>query len=295
MAANKTKIEELVDETPEKEIAKVEETASDLAEIDMPVIEGIENMGFEELDSSDVAIRIPFVTLLQPTSQKVVSSRGALSAGDFILKNRDNEEICLKEIPVTIIAFTKDRTMWSENFKRGDSPICRSFDAKHMVSDGCGDGDCANCRFSKFDKDAKASACKSSYVLLCQNLETGDLFKVKASGASYQDVKEFIQKLYNTAKKTKTSSFCFQTILSSEFQTNDKGSYFILNLNPDKLSKNKTLYTGKTEKNPSGFDVEYLDFLKDTYTAYIDSLHFQNEKTMSEVTNVGSGDENVPF
>lgn len=255
----------------------------------LPAIDGLEGMGFEELDPADLALRIPFITLMQPTSQQVTASRGKIAAGTFLVPaDGDKEAFTVDSLKTTIIAFTKSRSMWSENFKRGDAPLCRSFDGKVMADGGIGSGDCSNCPYAKWDKDAGKSKCSSSYTLLCQDLETGKLFRLSGQGASYAPTRDFVQQLYKTARSAKASSFSFEVSITSEFQTNDKGSYYILSFPSDSIAPNHLLYTGKTPDHPKGFDEEYAAFLKDTYGAYIDSLKVQNQKPISETASAAA-------
>jgi len=278
-----------------------EMTTASTEEIILPQFEGMESvgLGFDGLDASDVAIRVPFMTLLQPTSKDVVASKGKLSAGCFLLNGEEQKQF--EKLDITVIYFGKDRTMWSENFKRGDSPICRSFDGKSKVEDGCGsEQGCEHCEFAKFNKETKSSPCSQSYVLLCQNLEDGTLFKLKAGGASYKPAKEFIQKLYKIANKAGGNAFSFKTTIGSDFVSNDKGSFYTLNFG--EIEMNKKLYPGKSEQFPMGVDTDYYKALVDTYKSYADSLAMQNKKNNLS-TNDGSipevdfepSDEDAPF
>lgn len=287
MANSKKDINDMVDDGATKNELT---TTSEDVQITMPTLEGIEGMGFEELDASDLAVKIPYAVLLQPTSEIVTKSRGAFRAGDFLITSLDGEQKTYEKLTVTIIAFTKMRSMWSPNFKRGDSPLCRSFDGKIPVQNDMGCTDCSKCPHAKWDPDKKASECRISYVLLCQDLATGALFKVQASGASYADAKDFIKKLYNTAKKHKTASFAFQVDLKSEYQSNDKGTFYTLNIDSATIKQNSKLFTG------GGVEMEYFDFLKDTYNVYIDSIKLQSQKSIDDFADEsGAASGDAPF
>lgn len=238
------------------------------------------SMGFESLESSDLAISLPWATLLQPNSKVVAESRGKIPAGSFLLKIGD-ESFSYDSINVAIIDIGFDRTMWSENFKRGDSPLCRSFDGKKKVLDGAGDGDCATCQYAKFDTETRKTMCRRNYVILCQDLDNPErVFRIKASGASYKPTKEFIQRLNRAANKLNVPAFGFETILTSEFQTNDQGSFYTIVFDATQIKNNHLLYVPIDEDHPNGVDMDYLEGIKNLYQLYTEN----RAKVASEAT-----------
>lgn len=270
---------------------------------DIEGMEGLLGAGFDGLDQSDLAISVPFISLTQPTSKIVAESRGKIPAGTFLFKKDDELVTYGEEIPIVILYIGKYRTMWSENFKRGDSPICRSLDAKTMLDGGAGDHNCEKCRYAKFDPATKTSKCNVSYVMLCQNLETKELFRLQVGGYSFKEGKEFIRKLRNAAMKVGGSTFSFQTKLSSEFVTNEKGSFYKVALDSDQgLKANSLLYVPIDDEHPVGIDMDYLNEVKETYQMYTDSLKgFSESGKLDDVSSYDTDfandvdDEDEPF
>ena len=289
--------------------AKKEETAAVVPKMtEVPSLAGIAGMeelvgaGLEGLEASDLSISIPFITLAQPTSKIVAESRGKIAAGNFLFRNGDETITYADPIPVTIICVGKQRTMWAPNFKRGDSPLCRSLDGVTMISGGAGSGNCKTCKFAKYNPDTKSSQCNNSYVCLCQNLDTKELFRVQLGGYAWKDAKEFFRSLNSAMLAAKAATFSFETTLSAEFVTNDKGSFFKAVLGPE-LKSNHLLYTGQMDDaHPFGIDMEYLNEIKEVHQSYTDSIKSISENAdLEQVSNYDSydampiDDEDDPF
>jgi hypothetical protein len=92
-------------------------------------------LGLEGLSPSD--LKLPRFRIMQPTSQEVAQQK--VQAGTFY--NPVTGE-AVKELSCTLLINSKSMVMWEKLFKRGDKPMCSSFDGE-TSSDG--KRKCAKC------------------------------------------------------------------------------------------------------------------------------------------------------
>ena len=96
------------------------------------------------LDVNASDMKLPKVKLMQQTSQEAVKSKGKIVAGQYY--NTVTQE-ATEEIDCILLDQGKSMVMWKRPFKRGEEPLCRSFDGK-VKAEGCGDGNCEKCQYS---------------------------------------------------------------------------------------------------------------------------------------------------
>lgn len=212
-----------------KEIVKQEEqeVMSFGAFSGMGEVEGI------DVNASDM--KLPKIKLLQQTSLEVTKSNGKFKAGQFY--NTVTQE-AFDEIDCILLNQGKSMIMWNEKFKRGEDPICRSFDGK-VKAEGCGDGDCTKCQYSSQNpiawetakkEDKTKPPCSMSYVFIAQDLKTGAPFRFIVGGASAANGKSFLNKLVPLLKQNKMPIFVTTCKLTSKQEENDQGIYYVINM-----------------------------------------------------------------
>lgn len=172
-----------------------------------------------ELTASD--LKLPRFRLMQPTSLEVTQQK--VQAGTFY--NPVTGE-SVKELPCTLLLKNSTRVMWEKVFKRGDKPVCRSFDNKISFD---GKRECAKCEFSawKNDEDNSKPMCNLSYgwVALSRLPDSeGQPFRIIIPGKSVSFTKDFLTQI--AAKRL--APFMFKVILYSEFMQNDKGAFYVI-------------------------------------------------------------------
>lgn len=187
-----------------------------------------------DLNSSDM--KLPKVKLMQQTSQEAVKSKGKILAGQFY---NTVTQTATDTIDCVLLDQGKSMVMWKKPFKRGEDPLCRSFDGR-VKAEGCGDGDCMKCKHSSQNPAAwralpegeSKPACNMSYVFLAVDCETGMPFRIIAAGASVANTKDFLNKL----APLRVSPFCCKVTLKSEQKENDQGVFYVVdfdNLRPN--------------------------------------------------------------
>lgn len=189
--------------------------------------EGLEVIGLD-VNSSDM--KLPKVKLLQSTSPEVTKCKdGSLKAGMFY---NTIEQKGYDSIDCVILDQGKSMVYWKQPFKRGDDPLCRSFDGKVKV-EGCGDGNCLKCQYSsqnpaawKVCKDNGESkpACNMSYVFLAIDNATKMPFRIIVAGASVTSGKDFLNKLI----PLNVAPFACKVTLTSKQMENDQGVFYIV-------------------------------------------------------------------
>lgn len=179
-----------------------------------------------DINSSDM--KLPKVKLMQQTSQESQKSKGKILPGQFY---NTVTQVAKDKIECVLLDQGKSMVMWKKPFKRGEDPLCRSFDGK-VKAEGCGDGTCAKCQYSSQNpaawnnlKDGETKPpCNMSYVFLAMDTETNMPFRIILSGASVSNTKDFINKLATR----RISPFACKVTLVSEQQENDQGIFYIV-------------------------------------------------------------------
>lgn len=171
--------------------------------------------GLEDLSSED--IKMPKIKLTQPTSAEVTDEK--CKAGEFF--NVTTGE-AYEKLECQLLAFGKSRVRWPETFKRGDDPICRSFDG--VISDTTGEH-CAQCPYKDWT-DGERPDCSQVYVWMGL-LPNGSPFRMMISGAQISKCKDFLTEV----SRNGYPAFIYQMSLESEKQKNEKGTYYTINFN----------------------------------------------------------------
>lgn len=174
--------------------------------------------GMEAIDASD--IKMPRYKLLQSNSEEV--QKGTGKAGQFY--NSVTKE-AKDELIVALLCMNKSRVRFERPYKRGASPLCRSFNGKVSTEGEV----CASCDYCNWDKAKEAGEsspeCRESITWLF--LEEDDLGgippRIIVSGASRAEHSNFITKLSSQG----FAPYIFKVRISSEQQTNDKGIFYV--------------------------------------------------------------------
>lgn len=204
--------------------------------------------GLESMNSSD--IKLPKIKLLQSTSLEVTKSGGKLRAGQFY--NTVTQE-ATDELECIFLNMSKSMVMWKQPFKRGEEPLCRSFDGITCEEGGTGEGKCQFCKFSSQNpkawkelKDGETKPpCNMSYVWLGLEANTKMPFRIIMSGANVATTKDFLNKL----APMRIPPFCLKIKLTSEQQENSSGVFYVV-----KYSDPKTAIS-----NGNGINTDLLD------------------------------------
>lgn len=173
-------------------------------------------IGLEATDRSD--FKLPKIKLIQNTS--VECTKGKVPAGSFynsITKEHTTALACV------LLALGKSRVMWKKPFKRGEDPLCRSFDG---ITKWDGTRKCDSCKYQDWNKLPEGEnrpPCNMSYVWLGVTAGTETPFRFIASGSSVSPTKDFI----NTIVPTRLSPFAFKVTLRSEQQSNESGVFYV--------------------------------------------------------------------
>lgn len=191
--------------------------------------------GVSGIDVNQSDMKLPKYKLLQATSLEVSKSGGKLHAGQFY--NTVTGE-AVDEIEAVLLDQGKSMVMWNEKFKRGEEPICRSFDGK-VKAEGCGDGNCETCQYSSQNSKAWEEAkkqnknkpgCSMSYVFICLDVRTNTPFRLIVSGASVGNGKAFINKLVPLMEKHNMPIYATKCKFSSHQEENDQGTYYVVDI-----------------------------------------------------------------
>lgn len=233
-------------------VAKVEEN-----KFGFGAFRSVKNDNSELMDVNASDIQLPKIKLLQNTSQEVVQKKGA--PGEFYNTVTGKS---VAELPCIILSQSKMMTMWNTPFKRGEDPLCRSYDAaKKSDPDGKGDGICATCQYSSQNpsawKEAKGKGlnhpeCMQSYAFLMKTAaETGSEapFRLICSGSSVAAAKKIISNIASM----NVAPFCCKVTLKSTLQQNDSGAFYVINFadfrpNDELLDENGQVIQEKYEK-----------------------------------------------
>ncbi len=173
--------------------------------------------GLEVVDRSD--IKLPKIKLVQSTSAE--AQKGKCQAGHYM--NLVTGET-YPELDCYLLVLGKTRVMWKKPFKRGEEPLCRSFDGKIKWD---GSKSCATCEYqdwSKIKEGENKPACNMGYTWLGVTQEGKSPFRLIASGASVSPTKDFL----NTILPNKLPAFAYKVRLGSEQQENDQGIFYVI-------------------------------------------------------------------
>lgn len=202
--------------------------------------------GVTGIDVNQSDMKLPKFKLLQATSLEVAKSNGKLHAGQFY--NTVTGE-AVDEIEAVLLDQGKSMIMWNEKFKRGEDPICRSFDGRVKV-EGCGDGNCETCQYSSQNQKAWENAkkqnktkpdCSMSYVFIGVDVKTNAPFRIIVSGASVANGKAFLNKLVPLLERNKMPIYATKCKFVSRQEENDQGTYYVIDmidLAPNNLAVN---------------------------------------------------------
>lgn len=179
-----------------------------------------EILGLEAVTAEDLTM--PKVRLLQSNSVEV--TKGGMKAGQFY---NTVDKTASDTLPCTLLSMGKSRVMWPDKFKRGDDPLCRSYDNEYSFD---GEKTCVNCAYSDWDK-AKAEGknkpdCNMSYVWLGATT-AGTPFRMTMGGMSVKPTKDFINKI---APK-RLPAFAYKVVLSSTQEENENGIFYVVKYN----------------------------------------------------------------
>lgn len=181
-----------------------------------------------DLDVSD--LKLPKYKLMQSTSQEVTKSKGAILPGQYY--NTVTKQ-AKDTIPAILLFLGKSMVCWKKPFKRGEEPLCQSYDGKTKTGEGIGDGNCLTCHLSSRNRKAWDEAkknnetkppCNMSYVWLAIDTETNTPFRIICSGASVTPTKDFLNLIY----KYRFPAFMFAVDLKSEQQENEQGVFYVM-------------------------------------------------------------------
>ena len=203
----------------------------------------VESTGYENLDNSD--FRLTRLKLIQPTSEEIELE--GVKVGEIYNSTTKKSS---PSLAITIADITKSRVLWpGEQFKRGDAPVCRSGNGKVGVfhknnllnsprPEG-GEFPCDQCPFAKWGTGKNGEkvkpACNLSYSVLMILNEDQTPARMNFGGTSYSVFKDFINQCMqkSVALGKKLPANVFNVILSTTREKNDKGLYYVANLQFD--------------------------------------------------------------
>jgi hypothetical protein len=215
-----TKNEKDNEKTTEKNLVNINDGQNDLFAglSDLSDFKG-DTTGLEALDPSD--IKMPKIKLIQPTSLE--ATKGVCPAGWFfntVTKEKSESIDCV------LLRFEKSRVKWKKPFKRGEEPLCKSYDGKKK-SDGT--MRCENCPDSKWDNlgsEQTKPECNMSYVWLGLDGKKSP-FRFIASGMSVSPTKDFL----NLIAPRNYPVFVYRVNISSVQKENDQGVFYVMQYN----------------------------------------------------------------
>lgn len=210
-------------------------------------------MGFEDVDRSD--IKLPRYKLLQLTSKDVADGLGA--AGQFL--NTITKEVS-NQLECNLLIMGKTRVAWNLPFKRGEDPLCKSFDGKVKFD---GTRQCDTCPMQDWNKLAPGQEkpqCNLSYMWL--GVDKNNMpFRLQAGGASASKTKDFI----NTLLLKGYPPFIYKVVITSEKQSNEKGTFYVMNykidglIDPSEAPKYQELLGSLTDMFKTANQIDSID------------------------------------
>lgn len=247
-----------------------------------------EDLEVAGLDVNSSDMKLPKIKLLQSTSPEVTKGKGKFAAGQFY--NTVTQEAA-DEIDCVLLDQGKSMVMWKKPFKRGEDPLCRSFDGKNKT-EGCGDGRCETCQYSSQNpkawnnlKDGETKpACNMSYVFLAQDCKTNMPFRIIVAGASVKSGKDFLNKLI----PLRVAPFACKVTLKSHQEENDNGVFFVTDF--DNLRVNEECLNADGSVNKAKYK-ELLDMSKSYKELFMTQI-VQNDivEVEDNAQNDGNGD-----
>jgi hypothetical protein len=239
------------------------------------------------LDITPSDIKLPRFRLMQPTSMEVTQQK--VQAGTFY--NAATGE-AVKELPCTLLIKSTSRVMWEKTFKRGDKPVCRSFDS---VKSYDGKKECAKCPHQNWDtksEDDSKPACNMSYGWLALSRLPESMnqpFRIIVPGKSVSHMKDFLTQLVAKGYP----AFVYNVTLVPEFMSNEKGAFYVIKYRIDSnlaanvlnemglikeaLTYIKTDESGKKETLPTEMGLAYKQKLKDIYTQFEEMINMYKD------------------
>ena len=197
-------------EIEEKNVSVAQQGLSGLEAFASFQEKGAPIVGMDEVSAED--IKMPKIKLAQPTSAEVADEK--CKAGQFY--NVTTGE-ALDEVDCYILALGKSRVQWPEQFKRGDNPVCMSFDGK-ISEDG---HKCSECDKCKWEGDKKPD-CRQVYMWLGVLAKDKSPFRISMAGTAVSETKNYITEIV----KHNLPFFVFKTKIKSEKQKGDQGIYY---------------------------------------------------------------------
>lgn len=202
-----------------------------------------ESTGYENLDNSD--FKLTRLKLIQPTSEEMELE--GVRVGEIY---NSTTKTSSPSMIITIADISKSRVLWPEGqFKRGDTPICRSGDGRvgHFHKNNLpnsprpdgGEFACAQCPFAKWGTGKNGErlkpACNLSYSVLMILNADGTPARMNFGGTSYSVFKDFINQCMQktAALGKKVPANIFNIVLSTSREKNEKGLYYVANLQFD--------------------------------------------------------------
>lgn len=202
-----------------------------------------ESTGYENLDNSD--FKLTRLKIIQPTSEEMELE--GVRVGEIY---NSTTKTSSPSMIITIADISKSRVLWPEGqFKRGDAPICRSGDGRvgHFHKNNLpnsprpdgGEFSCAQCPFAKWGTGKNGErlkpACNLSYSVLMILNADGTPARMNFGGTSYSVFKDFINQCMQktAALGKKVPANIFNIVLSTSREKNEKGLYYVANLQFD--------------------------------------------------------------
>lgn len=242
------------------------------------------------LDLSSSDLKLPKIKVMQATSQEVAKSKGKILAGQFY---NTVTQTAKDKVDCILLDQGKSMVMWKKPFKRGEEPLCRSFDGK-IKTEGCGDGNCATCKFSSQNPKAWEAAklkgetkpeCNMSYVFLAIDTETKMPFRIIFAGASVSNAKDFL----NQIAPMRLSPFCFKVTLSTSQQENESGVFYVTNF--ENIRPNDDILNSDGELDDAKYE-EYENQSKSYKELFMTQI-VANDIIDVDTTTSGDGSENL--
>lgn len=176
---------------------------------------GEEITGYETLDRSD--FKLPALRLIQKTSAE---ADDGVPPGHFYntVTGKHAESVLCH-----LLYLSKTRTKWKQPFKRGEDPLCKSFDGKVNTDNTKA---CAKCQDQSWDNlpDGQSKpSCLMSYTWLGVTADGKQPFRFTAGGKSVGTTKNFI----NETAPQKLPPFVYKVKLGSQQQKNDSGTFYV--------------------------------------------------------------------
>jgi len=209
--------------TDEVEAEVVETTAVTTAQTQAlsTEVNPVDDDGFDDFDERDMII--PRAVIPQATSGADKGTAG------MICVNLTGEEY--SEIPVVILRHTKGKVLYNEDYKKDDSAICWSRDAKtpgDAVEDPMASS-CANCEYGQWKKvDGKnvKPACSDTRTLLCVDTNTFVPFFISLHGLSIKPLNGAMTAIKLRGKAANLPLWGYSTTIGVQTMDTDYGEKF---------------------------------------------------------------------